>query len=189
MTDSITQAETFGDPSDFAIEAMLEANPVCGPEGAKSLLGRFRVWICQTPIGDIEEPSCYFYSFHGLMVQMRDELESLWDPAFDDLTPEQIYDLLDEVYYGAHRGELLSDDAVDTSVVPEAHRFAFLTNWSEVFDGWKAFLVCPPGPTAICVVSGDDAMRVDTLRFPSASFAHAVLAFDKWLRRHQLMLF
>jgi hypothetical protein len=123
----------IGDPSDFAIEAMVE--PDLYPPS--SVWGRMCVWCGSHMLGDITNPHCALYSAYTEFRFLRTHHDDLWDKAFGTLDDTEIYNLLDQTIYG--------DDARTNAQIRAASdrfgRYNFLTNWGEQFDGWKAFLI------------------------------------------------
>jgi hypothetical protein len=78
---------------------------------------------------------------------LPDWLPDRWDPAFEGLSGYQLYETLE--------GATLAEMADEGHPVPaewtgplrrdlDRWRFHFLVNWGEQFDGYSAFLVCPP---------------------------------------------
>ena len=141
-------AELFGDRADFAIEAGIE--PDCQTTSG-SIWGHMCVWCFGIALGDLDDRHCGLDGAYLEFDWLRLNLDSLWDDelrGFDDLAT---WNFLDGLLYGYHGDtELLDDRTLEQSRRDDArwHRFNFLTNWGEQFDGYKSFLVCPPGEYA-----------------------------------------
>ena len=61
------------------------------------------------------------------------------------------WNFLDGILYGFHDDIELAEDCALDDLRRDSARwgwFDFLTNWGEQFDGYKSFLLCPPGDMA-----------------------------------------
>lgn len=184
---------TFGDPAEFAVEALLETDPRFGPVQGRQIVGRLRVWIGGRAIGRIAEPACWLGPPCEHLLAVRSRLSTLWDPSFDGPSPDAIFDRLDLLCFGAHRGRCRRDgwnDATGNAIEAErrdCERFVFLIHASEAFDGWKGFLVRPSATTLQALVA-DDSHDVVATTFPVTAFTAAVAGFDAWLAAHRRRL-
>jgi|SRR6478736_7139111 len=177
----------FGSPHAFAIEALLEPDPQFGAVQSNNLVGRFCLWMNGTAVGRIDEPSCWLGPFREHLRRHAASLEEHWQLSFDALTPEQIFDHLDRGLYAAHRDECLDLDDIEDA--GDLGRFSFLTNVSEVFDGWTAFLVSPAGSDDIlALVRAHGAPTVSIRTFSRTAFRDAVCAFSDWVDAEQRRL-
>ena len=57
-----------------------------------------------------------------------------------------------------------------------------MTNWSEAFDGFKAFLLRPPGARVQVLWLGRASPMVHSSEFGAAEFEHAVRRFAAWFQ-------
>lgn len=81
----------FGNPTDFAIEAMTEPH-LSAPS---ALWGRMRV-VCDKQIyGDYENPHCALYPAYCQFRWFRENVADLWDSSFNGLSNSELHDLLD----------------------------------------------------------------------------------------------
>jgi hypothetical protein len=127
----------FGDVREFAIQA--EVEPELVPPSA--VWGRMCVWCRGTVLGDFRRSHCELSSSSADMEWNCNHLEELWDVSLAGLDDSAAFAFLDAVYFG-------DDERTDEQINADSERYArfnFLTNWGEQFDGWKAFMICPPG--------------------------------------------
>jgi hypothetical protein len=140
-------AEVFGDKADFAIEAGVEPDL----HTDYTVWGHMCVWSRGIPLGDLEDRYCGLYHAYSEFAWLADNLVSLWSEELAGLDDVAAWNFLDGLLYGYH-GDV---EWADTRTLAEARRdavrwgrFNFLTNWGEQFDGYKSFLLCPPGDSA-----------------------------------------
>jgi hypothetical protein len=120
---------TFGQPSDFAIEAYHEPS---GPQWAG--FGRMAIDVQGVRLGDIRENHCSLFHAVDCFRQAFAVIERLWDESFASLSDAEIFGLIDHALY---IGE-------PTGSGPAYSRFDFLTNTGEQFDDAKTFIICRP---------------------------------------------
>jgi len=180
----------FGNPESFAIEAIVEPGPDFGPVQGRNVVGRLRAWIGSAEVGRIQVPACWLGPPCDHLVELCERLQTLWDPSLDGLTPDEQFDRLDHLCFGAHRGRALSDCWSDEEVaeVRRYMRFLFLLHSSEAFDGWKAFLVRPTSDTLQALVAKDPQHSVQATVFTVAAYTDAVRAFASWLAEQERLL-
>ncbi|MGE3172257.1 MAG: DUF998 domain-containing protein [Planctomycetota bacterium] len=170
----------FGDAGEFAVEAVREPGPELPDRVGHSAAGRVCVWMQGVAVGDFDEPCCVFGPVASVLQRASQRLGQLWDPSFGGLSPDELFDRLDHAVYRAHRGRRLppDEDGNDESL----SRFAFLTNDSEAFDGWKVFLLQPPDEAVMVLVAEpEDPAAVRVLRFPAVALVGAARAFAAWV--------
>jgi hypothetical protein len=177
----------FGDPADFAIEAGVE--PDLTPPSP--VWGHMRVWCGGIPLGDIDDRHCGLYLPYLNFRSRARSLDELWDENLTGLSDREIWNFLDGRLYGFHGDVEIEDDRtldeVDADMVRYG-KFNFLTNWGEQFDGYKSFLLCPPGKP----------LRVLCRRLPEriglgldvsrAGFTAASRAFVRWFEEQERRL-
>ena len=140
-------SEIFGDRDDFAIEAGVEFDR----HTAGTVWGHMCVWCRGVALGDLKNRYCGLYHAYYEFAWLADNLGTLWAielAGLDDLTT---WNFLDALLYGYHGDVELLDTRTSAEIGRDAkrwYRFGFLTNWGEQFDGYKSFLVCPPGDSA-----------------------------------------
>jgi hypothetical protein len=159
----------FGNPTDFAIEAMTEPH-LSAPS---AVWGRMRV-ICDKQIyGDYENPHCALYPAYCQFRWFRENVIDLWDSSFNGLSNSELHDLLDHAIYG--------DDNRNTQEIESDSmrygRFNFLTNWGEQFDGYKSFIVSPMAGTLIILRRDEGGLLI----VASCSTQGFVKAADEYL--------
>jgi hypothetical protein len=163
--DSQDGDEMFGDPADFAIEAGVQP----GLAVPSAVWGHMRVWCAGQPLGNIGDPFCALYLSYKLFGWTANHLEDLWDDALEGLSDREACDLL----YGDYQ---------------RYDKFNFLANWGEQFDGYKSFLLGPPGRP----------LRVLSRAFPKsfgpgvdvsrAGFVRAARGFTEWFEAQERRL-
>jgi hypothetical protein len=179
----------FGDASRFAVEAALEPGPEYGPIACGNIAGRIRVWLSGTPVGRFDEPLCVLGGPCNHLVEHAAALDSLWHPSLDNLSPEQIFDRLDWIAFGADRIRPDIDYDAPPHYSPEEERlfgrFSFLLHSSEAFDGWKSFLINPPNSDLLALVQVGDSTELLAATVPADAFRSAVADFAHWHRQRE----
>ncbi len=180
-------AEVFGERDDFAIEAGVE------PDGhtAGTVWGHMCVWCCGVPLGDLGNRSCGLYHSYSEFAWLADNLGNLWADELAGLDDVAAWNFLDGRLYGYHGEVELADACTLDECRRDAERwgrFNFLTNWGEQFDGFKSFLLCPPGASA----------RILSQRLPShmgrgvsvsrQSLTSAAAGFAAWFESERLSI-
>src|SRR5438876_957707 len=137
-------ADLFGDRADFAIEAGIE------PDGntAGSVWGHMCVWCHGVALGELDEQSCALYHPYSEFDWLAANLGSLWAVELIGLDDLAAWNFLDGMLYGYNGDVELFDERTLEDCWRDASRwgrFNFLTNWGEQFDGYKSFLLSPPG--------------------------------------------
>ena len=123
----------FGNPKDFAIEAMTEPH-LTAPS---AVWGRMCVHIGDVTLGDFSDEHCGLYGAYCGFRELLNTSTQLWDESFDGLSREQIHDLVRNAIYG-------DDDRTMSAILADSQRygrFDFLTNWDEQFDGFASVIV------------------------------------------------
>ncbi len=134
---------TFGQPTDFAIEAYHEPY---GPEYGG--FGRMCIHIQGVQLGDIRENHYSLFDATDQFRQRYPSIETFWDESFAGLTDAEIFAALDHaLYIGEESGW------------ERYGRFDFLTNSGEQFDDSKTFIICrPEGRVHILYQLRDDTL-------------------------------
>ncbi len=126
----------FGQREDFAIECYHD--PIANEAG--SVFGRICVWANNVQLGNVNEPACILGTLQSHFSKLLAELPLLRDAELENLADAAALEFLDRAIYGddARTLKQIQADAARYS------KFVFLTNWSEAFDGTKAFLLKSP---------------------------------------------
>lgn len=172
-------AELFGDRSDFAIEAGVE------PDGhtASNVWGHMCVWCSGVALGNLDDLHCGLYGAYTAFEWRSRHLDDLWDgdlTGMDDLTA---WHFLDALLYGYRDEVELPDDRTMEELSRDSDRwgqFNFLTNWDEMFDGYKAFLISPPGDSARILCRNFPADKGRGVLVSKEGFVAATTAFARW---------
>ena len=171
----------FGNPSEFAIEAMLEPG-IRPPSG---VWGRMQVWCQGVSLGDFTDPCCGLYPSYLGFRDMSAVLPTLWHQEFDGLTDLELANKLDLLLYGYRGDEYVQDDRS----VEECERdwleygqHVFLTNWGEQFDRTgKAFVFSKDAASVVILIrvpgTSVEVRRLETTR---EAFCTAALEFVRW---------
>lgn len=179
----------FGDKSEFAIEVIPDPEPTHfsseGMSGGRMVAtGRVRVWMAFSSFGDLQEPQCCLGTVANELADMLVGLDNFWHPSFAGQTAEELFDTLDRLLFAAHRGPCLEESLDRILAESEAMRPAlrsFMTNSSEAFDRWKAFLVKPPGNVLhVLWTSEGDVNAIRRSVFDARAYKSAVSAFANW---------
>jgi hypothetical protein len=179
--------EVFGDRADFAIEAGVEPDR----HTAATVWGHMCVWCRGVPLGNVNNPYCGLYHAYCEFAWLADNLGSLWADEFTGLDDVGAWNFLDGLLYGYH-GDV---ELADVSTLEECDRdalrwgrFNFLTNWGEQFDGYKSFLLCPPGDSARILsrrLPPQMGRGVSVSRF---GFESAAAGFARWFEAESVRL-
>jgi len=163
---------TFGDPSDFAVEAESDAT-LASPRG--TVWGHMRVWCCGRSIGRFDELHCGLSGAQLELSRIADRLDALVSPMLSGLNDESVWKFLDTALY-------VDDERSDADVKLDADawsRHSFLTNSSEAFDGYKGFIFLrDPESLRMLVRDPDDHLLAFTVT--AAGYTSAVRGFERW---------
>lgn len=139
-------AEVFGDRGDFAIEAGIERDG----HTAGTVWGHMCVWCQGIALGDIDERYCALFPAYDHFHWLADHHDCLWADELTGLDDQALWNFLDGLLYGYH-GDI---ELQDQRTLEECRRdwdlwgrFRFL-DYGEQFDGYKSFLLSPPGEMA-----------------------------------------
>lgn len=125
----------FCDPSEFAIEAMIEPDL----EVPSLPWGRMCLRIGKLTLGDYAESHCGLGQAYSHLKELAALQSRLWDDSFKAMSLEQIYDTVNDAIY-------TDDDSTLEQIETDLQRYAdfdFCTNWGEQFDGYSAVIVSP----------------------------------------------
>jgi hypothetical protein len=171
--------ELFGDRADFAIDAGIEPQLKL----PSAVWGHMCIWCRGLVIGDLSNLHCGLYDAYAGIRDALAAVDSLWPDEFVGLDNESILDFLDERLYGFRNGVEVLDDRSAAQCVRDSQiwgKFDFLTNWAESFDGYKAFLVCPPGGP-VRILSRDLPQHLGLcVEVSRSGFVDACEAFVRW---------
>ena len=182
-------AEVFGDPADFAIEACVEPDL---PPGS-AVWGHMRVRCGGAALGDIEERSCGLYHSYHAFGSLASRVDQLWAEELAGLDDGAIFDMLDELLYG---GRFDSPVQPPSSLFGEEGQrnlslwgcFDFLNNWGEQFDGYKSFILCPPGGPVRVLSRSFIGHPGTSVECSLAGVVTAVNGFRRWFEGQELRL-
>lgn len=168
----------FGNRSDFAIEAGVELDG--HTEG--TVWGHMCLWCAGFPLGDLDKRYCGIAHAYDELRWRALQYGELWGDELASLDDLGQLNFLDDILYGYC-------DEVELPETPELMtlqsdnrwtRFNFLTNWGEQFDGYKSFLVCPPGePIKILSRAFPESARF-AVSVPRQGFVTAINGFSNW---------
>lgn len=175
----------FGRRDDFAIEAGLDESSSV----SRTVWGHMCIWCRGAALGDLDNKWCAIgiarERFRPLITPdgARLRIDCLWAEGFADLDDSTVLNFLDRMLFGnGDEGDHLSSTRNDEIRCDNAawEDFAFLTNWGEQFDGYKSFIVRPPG----------DSVRILSRHLPDSmgravdvsrdTFVAVVEAFCEW---------
>jgi hypothetical protein len=165
---------TFGDPSDFAVEAESDGAPT-SPRG--TVWGHMRVWCRGQAVGRFEELHCGLLGAQRELSKIADRLELLASPLLSELTDESAWSFLDTALY-------VDDDRSDEDVELDAEawsRHSFLTNSSEAFDGYKGFIFRRDADALRILIKGSDDLLLG-FTVTTEGYVSAVRSFERWCK-------
>ena len=173
----------IGDISDFAIEVMVEPDL----KAPSAVWGRMCVHIAGTTLGDFSDLFCALYPAYGHFEWHVKHRDRLWDTIFNDMSPEEIHDTVQDAIYG-------DDDRTMDRILSDARRygaFDFLTNWGEQFDGYSSVIVSPNPDTIMVLhrpyINADSPRRIPKdfvdARCSRSGFINASRSFLDWFNR------
>jgi hypothetical protein len=178
----------FGDPQDFAIEAMIE--PELKPPS--SVWGRMCIHVSSTVLGDFDDQHCGLYGAYAEFKWLAANCDQLWDASFEGLTPKQIHRKVRHAIYD-------DDDRTDDQVRIDTQRYSkfdFLTNTGEQFDDYSSVIVSADSATLLILhepyarLSSKRRLPVDFLiaNCSIPGFITASTAFIQWFDKEAVRL-
>jgi len=173
----------IGNPSDFAIEAMVEPDLKL----PSAVWGRMCVRIGSITLGDYDDPYCCLYGARAAFDWHAKRQGRLWDDIFNDMSPEDIHLTVRNALYG-------DDDRTIDLLHRDSRRygeFDFLTNWGEQFDGYSSVIVSPDPDTMMIIhrpyVAIESSQRLQesfvVARCSRSGFLSASAQFVEWFDR------
>jgi hypothetical protein len=177
----------FGDRADFAIEADVEPNL----QAPSAVWGYMCIWCREVPLGHIEDRHCALYGAYDALGRLASVIDHLWAEELAGLDDVAAWNLLDGLLYGYHGDVEVPDDRTVEQCGRDWGmwgRFNFLTNWGEQFDGYKSFIMCPPGgPVRILCRSLPPKMGL-SVQVSRDAFVAASEGFVRWFEQEELRL-
>jgi hypothetical protein len=168
----------FGNPSSFAVEAVVEPGSEFPPAFGANVAGRMRVLVGGQSVGDINEPSCWLrpLSDHLCGLCVPDRL--LWHPVLEGVLPNEQFEMLDEALFkGGGNPDL--ETCRDTT---------FLTNISEAFDPIKGFALSPSPERIVLLLKLEEGGPLVQCDISSAEFCGVADAFASWIGEQECTL-
>ncbi len=181
---------TFGDPSEFAIEADVEPGLMPG----SAVWGHMCVWCRRLALGKIDERHCGLYPSYHSFKWLAEHLDELWTPelaAFSDagkwnFLKTLLYGYQGDIDLGEHDRRTREEMRLDWT---EYGRFDFLTNWGEQFDGgFASFLFRPPGGDVHILSRAFPANVGLCVRVSAKAFLTAATGFIDWFEQQERRL-
>jgi hypothetical protein len=174
----------FGDPADFAIEAGIDGRTT-------QVWGHMGVWCRGISLGNGKDLHCGMAGAANGFRRLAEHFDDLWDDAFSGLSDHEVWNFLDARLYGCHGTvEPQVGHTLDTLKADAAKywKFNFLTNWDEMFDGYKAFLLCPP-KRAVRILSREFPPNVGlAVEVSRAGVTEAAVSFVRWFDDNNRLL-
>jgi hypothetical protein len=162
----------FGNPQDFAIEAVSDAGPA-SPIG--TVWGHMRLWCRGLSIGDFDERHSGLSHAQASLTELCGALDALESASLSLLDDQAAWEFLERKLY-------VDDARSDAQVAGDAtwwRRFAFLTNWGEPFDGYAGFIF-RQSPASLRIVARCPDNEMVGLTVTVSAFREAVEAFEHW---------
>jgi hypothetical protein len=149
------------------------------------------VWCGGVPLGDLNERYCGLFHAYSELTWLADNLQGLWAQELDGLDDVAAWNFLDGLLFGHHGDVPVADDRSIEECQRDSKRwgcFSFLTNWGEQFDGYKSFILCPPGEYARILSRSVTPPSVSGFSITRTGFKLATAGFAKWFELESLRL-
>ena len=168
----------FGNPLNFAVEAVVEPGPKFPPSFGRNVAGRMRLLVGGVSVGDINEPSCAPRALSEHLAEMCASSRKLWHSSLSGVPPEQQFQMLDQaLFLGGGNREL-----------KKCHETVFLPNVSEAFDPVKGFVLSPSSGEMVLLLRLDDEGPLIHRNIPYAEFSSVTTAFAHWVTEQERTL-
>lgn len=168
----------FGNPSDFAVEAVVEPGPEYPPSFGLNVGGRMRLIVGGVSVGGISEPSCTPRHLSEHLTELCTTPRKLWHSSLSGATPEKQFQMLDEtLFLGGGKPEL-----------EECHAKIFLTNVSEAFDPVKGFVLSPSPDEIVLLLRLEEGGPLIHHMIAFAEFSGVIAEFAQWVAEQERTL-
>ena len=168
----------FGDPLNFAVEALVEPGPEFPPSFGGNVAGRMRLLVGGVSVGDISEPSCVPRVLSEHLTEICATAHTLWHPSLAGIPPEGQFQMLDEaLFLGGGNPELV-----------QCNQTSFLTNVSEAFDPIKGFALSPSPNEILVLLRLDEGGPFVHRNIPYIEFCSVAAAFAHWVGEQERTL-
>jgi hypothetical protein len=168
----------FGNPLNFAVEALVEPGPEYPPSFGRNVAGRMQLIVGGVSVGDISEPSCVPRHLSEHITELCATSRTLWHSSLSGAPPEKQFQMLDEaLFLGGGNPEL-----------EECHETIFLTNVSEAFDLVKGFVLSPSPDEIVLLLRLDEGGPLIHRNIPYAEFSSVTAAFAHWVTEQERTL-
>jgi hypothetical protein len=165
----------FGNPSGFAVEAVVEPGPEYPPSFDSNVGGRMRLIVGGISVGDISEPSSIPRHLSEHLTEVCSSSRKLWHSSLSGATPEKQFQMLDEaLFLGGGKPEL-----------EECHETVFLTNVSEAFDPIKGFVLSPSPDEIVLLLRLEEGGPLIHRKITFAEFSGVTVAFSQWVAEQE----
>ena len=170
----------FGNRNNFSIDVAVDDVP----EMPNGMWGRLRLWVKEIPIGNFDEPMCGLATTHMGFSRLLKNKGILWRDEFAELSPTELWNLLDGTLYGYHMDAKVHHMKYDYN--SEYSKFDIITGWGEMFDQdprSKGFIF--EHPSGVVRILTPDAARksVETYNVNKIEFYKCVSEFCEWFRK------
>ncbi len=168
----------FGNPSNFAVEALVEPGPEFSSSFGGNVAGRMRLLVGGISVGDIDEPSCIPRVFSEHLTELCATSHTLWHPSLSGVPPEMQFQMLDDaLFLGGGSPEL--EGCQET---------IFLTNVSEAFDPIKGFVLSPSPDEIVVLLRLGEGGPLIHRNIPYVEFCNVAAAFAQWVNEQERAL-
>ena len=165
----------FGNPLNFAVEALVEPGPEFPPFFGGNVAGRMRLLVGGVSVGAINEPSCVLRALSEHLIELCATAPTLWHPSLSGASPEQQFQMLDQALF-------LSDGSPELEV---CHETVFLTNVSEAFDRIKGFAFSSSSDEIVLLLRLEESGPLIHRNIAFAEFRGVASAFANWVAEQE----
>jgi hypothetical protein len=148
------------------------------------------IWCRDIPLGDISDRHCCLAGAYSGFRDLASNIDHLWAAELVGLNDVATWNFFDGLLYGYHGFVEVPDDRSHDEVARDAAlwgRFDFLTHWGEQFDGYKAFVMHPPGGDVRILWRGE-SVPARCVEVSRAGVVAACNGFTRWFEAQERRL-
>ena len=171
---------TFGNASEFAIQAMLE--PELKPPS--HIWGRMCLWVSGIQLGDYNDGHCGLAQCTSHLNQIVEIIDQLSASVFGDKDDQDIYSFLENASHNSG----FDDNAVENKFM-EFHKFRFDYGFAEMFDREPmSFLIKQPTGTLKLLFKTNNDNKLNSHVFNEQLFKKSIERFNGWYDEQSILM-